>query len=82
MWMPLKVRDAALETYIRKVRNDVNNQIKLVQNKTTRDHLSSAERKALKNLGPWQEITIKPANKGSAVVVLSKEDSIIKSRSF
>ena len=62
-WMPPKGRNAALETYIKKVRKDVNHQIKLLQNKTPQDNLSSAERKALKNLWHWQEIIIKPANK-------------------
>ena len=48
-WMPPKGRDAGLETYNKKVRNEVNHQIELLQNKIPRDNLTSAERKALKH---------------------------------
>ena len=75
-WMPPKGRDAALETYIRKIRTDVEHQLVVNNMKRCQDNLSSRERKALHNLRQRTDIIIKPANKGSAVVVLSKEDYI------
>ena len=41
-----------------------------------RDNLSPLERQALKYLQRRRDIVIKPADKGSAVVVLRKEDYI------
>ena len=49
-WMPPKDRDAALETYIRKVRTDVECELNILQAKRSRDNLPSEERSALKNL--------------------------------
>ena len=49
-WMPPKGRDAALETYIRKVRTDVEQQIDNWQAKIAKNNLPSEERIALKNL--------------------------------
>ena len=75
-WMPLKGRDAALETYIKKVRTDMEHQLEDNINKRCKGNLPSAERKALQNLRQQTGIVIKPADKASAVVVLSKEDYI------
>ena len=47
-WMPPKGRDLASETYIKTVKKDINHHIELLWNKTPRDNLSLAERKALK----------------------------------
>ena len=48
-WMPPKCRDTALETYIRKVRTDVEHQLNR-QVKIPCNNLPSAERTVLKNL--------------------------------
>ena len=45
-----------------------------------RDNLSSRERSALIRLQHGEDIVIKPADKGSAVVVLSKEGYIEKAQ--
>ena len=71
-----KGRDQALETYIKRVRRDVQQQMERRQHQRTTDNLSPAERQALRSLRQRQDIVIKPADKGSAVVVLSKEDYI------
>ena len=75
-WMPPKRRDAALETYINQTRIDVERQLERLQDKRCKDNLPSDERLALKHLRQRTDIIIKPADKGSAVVVLSKEDYI------
>ena len=75
-WMPLKGKEAAIETYIKKVRMDVERQLKVNKNKQCADNLPSIERNAHQNLRQRTDIVIKPADKGSAVVVLSKEDYI------
>ena len=69
-------RDAALETYIKKTRTDVERQLDNLHAKRCKDNLPSEESLALKSLQQRTDIVIKPADKGSAVVVLSKEDYI------
>ena len=64
-WMPPKGRDAALETYIRSIRTDVEYQLDTRQAFRSRDNLPSEERLALKNLRHRDDIIIKPADKGS-----------------
>ena len=60
------------------VRRDVERKIKTAQKVWPKDNLSSGERRALNNLRTRRDIVIKPADKGSAVVVLSKEDYILE----
>ena len=74
--MPPKGGDAALETYIQKFRADVKQQLEVNQPKRCTDNLTSAERIALGRLRQRMDVVIKPADKGSAVVFLSKEDYI------
>ena len=64
-----------METYIKKVREDVDKELKRHQTRP-RDNISPAERKALNQLKHRDDIVIKPADKGSAVVILSKDDYI------
>lgn len=74
MWMPPKGKDLVLETYIKAIRTDI---LKLVTEKyemKCNDNLTPNERKALKNLRHRDDIVIKPADKGAAVVILSLED--------
>ena len=76
--MPPKGGDAALETYIRKFRADVQQQLEANQLKRCTDNLTSNEKIALRKLRQRRDVVIKPADKGSAVVVLSKQDYIIE----
>ena len=75
-WIPPKGREAALETYVSKVRTDVEHQLEVNKNKRCTDNLPSVERNALQNLRQRTDIVIKSADKGSAVVVLIKADYI------
>ena len=72
--MPPKDGDAALKIYIRKFRADVLQQLEANQSKGCTDNLTSNERIALCKLRHHMNMVIKPADKGSAVVVLHKED--------
>ena len=74
--MSCKGGDAALETYIKKFRMDVQRQLEANQFKRCTDNLTSNERIALCKLWQRWDVVIKPADKGSAVVVLSKKDYI------
>ena len=67
-----KGRDTALETFIRKIRTDVECQLNNLQAKQCKDNLSPEERIALRLLRQRIEIIIEPADKGSVVVVLTK----------
>ena len=49
-WMPPKRRDAALETYIKETRTDVERQLENLQTKRCKDNLPPAERSALIHL--------------------------------
>ena len=71
--MPPKRRDAVLETYIKKTRTDVESHLNDLQTKMCRDNLPPEERSTLKNIRQCTDIIIKPADKASAVVVLSKD---------
>ena len=55
-WMPPKGRDAALETYIKKVRTDVERQLEVNKQKRCTDNLPSVERNALRNLRQCTDI--------------------------
>ena len=47
-----------------------------MQAKRTKDNLLSGERKALRHVRQRTDIKIKPADKGSAIVMMSKDDYI------
>ena len=70
--MPGKGRDDSLETYIKTVRRCILNGNTNIRK--ARDNLTPEERKALKDLQKRDDIIIKEADKGSAVVVMNKED--------
>ena len=63
-----------LETYVKGVRRDILRQLQRLRRKRVRNNLSPLERQALRTLRRRQDIVIKPADKGSAVVVLKKSD--------
>ena len=73
-WMPPKGREQALETYIKAVRSETLHHIRNTNPPRTYDNLPAEERRALKTLRRRDDIVIKPADKGSAVVIQSKED--------
>ena len=64
------------ETYIKETRMDVECQIENLQNERCKDKLPYVERSVLKHLRQRTDITTKPADKGTAVVVLNKENFI------
>ena len=73
-WKPQKNREGALETYIQAVDQTVNNHLATTHSHRLKDNLTRDERIALKSLQTRRDIVIKPADKGSAVVVMSLED--------
>ena len=75
-WMPRKGKDAAWETYIKKTRTDVEHNLNNLRAKSYMDNLPPEERSALQNLRQHTGIRLKPVHKGSAIVMLSKEDYI------
>ena len=77
-WMPPKGRDQTLETYIKAVRSDTLSHTNNTPRHRAFDNLRPDERQALKSLRSRSDIVIKPADKGSAVVVQSKEDYLVE----
>ena len=57
-------------------RIDVECQLEKLQDKRCKDNLPNDERSAFKHIRQRNDIVIKPADKGSTVVMLSKEDYI------
>ena len=76
--MPPKGKDSALETYIKKVRMDGDRQINNMLARQNRNNcnLLPEERIALRHPQERMDVIIKPADKGSMVVMLSKDDNI------
>ncbi|XP_072037029.1 uncharacterized protein [Amphiura filiformis] len=73
LWTPPPNKDAALEAYILGISREVTDH---VPSGRFRDNLAKSERKALNELRHKSDLVIKPADKGSAVVVLNREDYI------
>ncbi len=69
-WNPPKNRDPALEAYLKAVEADA---WRLTSSTKRVDNLTPPERRALTQLRSCTDIVIKPADKGSATVVMSKE---------
>ena len=80
-WMPPCNRDPALETYIKAVKDDIHCALNRGPRDRPRDNLTSQKRKALLLLRTRTDITIKPADKGSATVVMSRRDYFVKAMS-
>ena len=72
-WVPPKNRVPALETYVQAVNSQVLSSDTPI---TTHDNLPREERKALTSLKNRTDIIIKPADKGSAVVVMDRQQYI------
>ena len=77
-WTPPCNRDLALETYIKAIKNDIHRALDHDPRNHPHKNLTSWERKALLLLRTPTDITIKPANKGSATVVMSRWDYLVK----
>ena len=77
-WTPPCNRDPALETYIKAVRDDIHLALDHGPRNRPYDSLTSQERRALLSLQTRADITNKPADKGSATVVMLRHDYLVK----
>ena len=77
-WRPPCNRDPALETYVKAVRDGSHRALNSGPVHQTRDNLTNTERKALLLLRSRSDIVIKPVDKGSATLVMSKQDYLEK----
>ena len=69
-WVPKPSKNSTLESFIDNVKSEILSHVSTSGN--TYDNLTSGERTALINLKENNAIVIKPADKGSAVVVMDK----------
>ncbi|XP_071153486.1 uncharacterized protein [Mytilus edulis] len=73
-WVPKPSKNTTLESFIDNVKTDILTNVKI--NNQTYDNLTPDERVALTNLRDNDDIVIKPADKGSAVVVMDKSNYV------
>lgn len=73
-WIPKPSKNTTLESVINLIKSNVTNSANT--NTHQHDNLSKEERSALYSLKERDDIVIKPADKGSAVVVMDKSDYI------
>jgi hypothetical protein len=71
-WIPKPSKNTTLESFIDLVKNDV--QTATSTNIPTHNNLTPAEKGALQELKERDDIVIKSADKGSAIVVMDKVD--------
>ncbi|XP_029848861.4 uncharacterized protein LOC115330973, partial [Ixodes scapularis] len=71
-WTPKEQRDKYLDLYIESVQRDVIRNYQ--QRKCLRHNLTPAERIAMRELSSRDDIIIKPADKGGAIVFMNKQD--------
>ena len=69
-WIPKLSKNTRLESVIDLIRSDIKHNVDVHIPKT--DNLTQAERSALRDIQERGDIIIKPADKGSAVVVMDK----------
>jgi hypothetical protein len=69
-WIPKPSKNTRLESVIDLIRSDIKHNVDVHIPKT--DNLTQAERSALRDIQERDNIIIKPADKGSAVVVMDK----------
>jgi hypothetical protein len=72
-WVPPKNRVPAMETYVQVVSSEVNNS---APTHRIQDNMPREERQALNSIKTRTDIIIKPADKGSAVVVMDRQQYI------
>ena len=73
IWMPPPGRDPSLDLYIEMVKEDIINGMK-----RTGDNLTNQERQAFRELMKDDSIVIRPADKGSGIVILDKDKYVNK----
>lgn len=73
-WTPKANRDDCLDLYIAAVQKDIMREYRRQAGR--RDNLTKSERASLKTLSNRTDITIKPADKGGAIVILSTSEYI------
>jgi reverse gyrase len=69
-WIPKPSKHTRLESVINLIKSDIKHNVDVHVPKT--DNLTQAERSALRDIQERDDIIIKPADKGSAVVVMDK----------
>ena len=69
-WSPEKNREVAIEAYLEALEREI---LTPVSDMTYRRNLTRDEQQALQNLRDYDDIIIKQADKGSAVVIMDKE---------
>ena len=69
-WIPKPSNNTRLESVINLIKSDIKHNVDVYVPKT--DNLTQAERSALRDIQERDDIIIKPADKGSAVVVMDK----------
>ena len=74
-WNP-PVHNARLDVFLEDVKRDIETKIDHYEQNKHTDNLTKAERQALKNLRKNTNIVIKPADKGSSVVIMSTANYI------
>ena len=74
MWTPAKSREPNLETYITLVTGEISCQLDHAPKQCSGDNLTPGERKALLSLRKGTDIVIKPADKCSATMIMSRTD--------
>ena len=75
---PRSIGEPALETYIKSVEREIQHDLDWGPTHRSNDNIRSDERKALSSLRKRTDIVIKPADKGSATVVMSKDDYLTR----
>ena len=73
-WVPPKNRVLSLETYIQVVSSKINSSDHSLHR--IHDNLTREQREAFKSLRPRKDMIIKPADKGSGVVVMDRQQYI------
>ena len=72
------VIDVALETYMKAINDNIMKPLDRTPTNHHNDNIESEEQWALSYLHSRMGIIIEPADKGSAMVVMSKEDYLVK----
>ena len=73
-WTPLTNREPALENYIASVEREIHRQVDQRPPCHSTENITIPERRPLSSLRKRLDIVIKPADKGSAMVVMLRDD--------
>ena len=75
---PQLTKNPALENYITSVEREIHRQVNRGPPRRSTDNITTLERKALSSLRKRSDIVVKPADKGSATVIMSTEDYLTR----